>query len=492
MSVDAVVRGRSQLVSFAKRITDLAAKNGDAPAVMLDDEVLSWSDLETRANRLARDLASRGVQSGEMVTIALPNGPSWFVAFAAAWKIGAVPQPVSPKLPLVELERITKLAGSKAVIGGPSEGRVAEVMLPVDYEAPETFDSGPLSDAISPAWKAPTSGGSTGLPKLIVAGAPSLLNLDATPPWELRTGGCLVMPGPLYHNGPLMWSWQALLWDSSVVVLPKFDSEATLAAITRHRADVVYLVPTMMKRILRLPEERRNQYDVSSLRAVWHMAEPCPDWLKQQWIDWLGAEKIFEVYGGTEAISATVINGTEWLAHRGSVGKPSMGEFMICDEKGAEVPAGTLGEIWHRSSGKRQPYRYVGADARVREDGWESLGDMGWVDEDGYLYLGDRKSDMILSGGANVYPSEVEGQLQEHPNVHSCAVIGLPDDDLGQRVHAIVQADAGITAEDLVAFLGERLVRYKVPRTFEFVSEPLRDDAGKVRRTALRSARAEA
>jgi bile acid-coenzyme A ligase len=345
---------------------------------------------------------------------------------------------------------------------------------------------------VSPAWKAPTSGGSTGLPKLIVAGAPSILKLDTTPPWELRPGGCLVMPGPLYHNGPLMCSWQALLWDSQVVVLPRFDSQATLAAVARHHADVMYLVPTMMKRIIRLPDEVRNAYDVSSLRAVWHMAEPCPEWLKQRWIDWLGVEKIFEVYAGTEAISATVINGTEWLAHRGSVGKPSMGELMICDETGNEVPPGALGEIWHRSGRKRPSYRYVGASARVREDGWESLGDMGWVDEDGYLYLRDRKSDMILSGGANVYPSEVEGQLQEHPGVHSCAVIGLPDDDLGQRVHAIVQADDDVAADDLVAFLGERLVRYKVPRSFEFVKEPLRDDAGKVRRTALRSERADA
>jgi bile acid-coenzyme A ligase len=485
---------RPELVSFAQRITNLAEKNGDAPAVTLEtltpeEGTLSWRELEARANRLGRDLAARGVQTGDMVTIALPNGPAWFIAFAAAWKIGAVPQPVSSGLPQPELERITELAGSKAVIGVPSDSNVADVTLPAEYEAPRTFESTPLPDAVSPAWKAPTSGGSTGLPKLIVAGAPSLLKVDTTPPWELRPGGCLVMPGPLYHNGPLMWSWQSLLWDSRVVVLPRFDSEATLTAIERHRADVVYLVPTMMKRIVRLPDDVRKAYDLSSLRAVWHMAEPCPEWLKQQWIDWLGEEKIFEVYGGTEAISATVITGTEWLAHRGSVGKPSMGELMICDEQGNEVRAGILGEIWHRSGRKRSSYRYVGASGRVREDGWESLGDMGSLDEDGYLYLGDRVTDMILSGGANVYPSEVESQLEEHPAVVSCAVIGLPDDDRGQRVHAIVQAGEGATSDDLVAFLGDRLARYKIPRSFEFVKEPLRDDTGKVCRSALRSQR---
>jgi bile acid-coenzyme A ligase len=481
-----------EFISFSRRITELAAKNGDAPAVTLEDYTVSWRELEARANRLARDLATRGVGTGDMVTIAVPNSPEWFIAFAAAWKIGAVPQPVSYRLPPPELKRILELAGSKVVIGGPAGLDTDALRLPADYDPPTSLDSAPLPDVLSPAWKAPTSGGSTGLPKLIVAGAPSVLKIDTEPPWRMRAGDCLVMPGPLYHNGPLMWSWQALLWDARVVVMPRFDAEATLAAIERHRGNVILLVPTMMKRIIRLPEHARTKYDVSTLRVVWHMGEPCPEWLKQQWIDWLGAEKIYEVFGGTEAIAATQISGTEWLAHRGSVGKPMMGEIMICDEHGNEVPPGTMGEIWLKSGFTRPGYKYVGADARARPGGWESLGDMGKVDEGGYLYLGDRKTDMILSGGANVYPNEVEGQLQEHPGVLSCAVIGLPDDDLGQRVHAIVQAEASVTTSELVAFLEGRLVRYKVPRTFEFVDQPLRDDAGKVRRSALRSERVNA
>lgn len=477
-----------EFVTFARRVTDLAAKNGDAPAVTCEGSVISWRQLEERANRLARDLAERGVGVGDMVTVAVPNSPEWYIAFAAAWKIGAIPQPVSPRLPVPELERIVGLARSKLVLGGPAQLDSA-VTLPADYDAPARFDSDPLPDVLSPAWKAPTSGGSTGQPKLIVAGAPSILKLDTDPPWELRPGGCMVMPGPLYHNGPLLWSWLALLWDSQVALLPKFDAEATLAAVDRHGADVLYLVPTMMKRIIRLPQDVRDSYDVSTLRAVWHMGEPCPEWLKQQWIDWLGPERIFETYGGTEAISATTITGPEWLAHRGSVGLPLMGEFMVCDEDGKELPPDTMGELWHRAAGKRAPYRYIGADARSRDDGWESLGDMGKIDADGYLYLGDRMTDMILSGGANVYPNEVEAQLQEHPGVLSCVVIGLPDDDLGQRVHAIVQAADGVTQADLVTFTEGRLVRYKVPRSIEFVDHPLRDDAGKVRRSALRDAR---
>jgi bile acid-coenzyme A ligase len=234
----------------------------------------------------------------------------------------------------------------------------------------------------------------------------------------------------------------------------------------------------------------RQKYDLSSLRVIWHLAEPCPPWLKEAWIEWLGSERIFELYAGTEAQAATVITGAQWLEHRGSVGRPLSGSVSITDEKGNEVPAGVEGEVWLKSGLEVPTYHYIGAEARVREGGWESLGDNGWLDEDGYLYLGDRTTDMILTGGSNVYPAEVEAAIAEHPAVQSCAVIGLPDDDLGNVVHAIVEADPdAIQVDELLVFLGERLVRYKVPRSVEIVNEPLRDDAGKVRRGALRAAR---
>jgi bile acid-coenzyme A ligase len=275
-----------------------------------------------------------------------------------------------------------------------------------------------------------------------------------------------------------------------VVLLPRFDPEGTLHAVQEHRGTVLYMVPTMMKRIWRLPDDVRLGFDLSSLRVVWHLAEPCPEWLKQCWIDWLGAERIYELYAGTEAQTATIITGPEWLAHRGSVGRPQPGTVKITDDDGNEVPVGTQGEVWMRNPRDTPTYHYVGASARTLDGGWESLGDMGRLDDDGYLYLGDRAADMILSGGANIYPAEVEAALQEHEGVHSCAVIGLPDDDKGNSVHAIIEADpTTVDLDELKQFLGERLVVYKVPRTFEFVSTPLRDDAGKVRRSALRAER---
>ncbi|HEX9257905.1 MAG TPA: AMP-binding protein, partial [Acidimicrobiales bacterium] len=315
-------------ISFARRLADLAAADPDRVAITCADRAITRGGLEEAADALARDLMSRGVVTGSMVTIALPNSIDWFVAYSACWKLGAIPQPVSARLPHRELAAIVELADPPVVLGVESGTFAGRVCLPMGYEPPPVpVGAEPLPDAVSPAWKAPTSGGSTGRPKLIVSGDPALVDVSAGPPLLMREGGCLVMPGPLYHNGPAVWSCQALLWGNHIVLLPRFDAEATLAAIAEHQADVVYMVPTMMKRIWRLPEEVRESYDMSSLRIVWHLAEPCPEWLKQVWIDWLGADRIVELYAGTEGQAATIITGPEWLAHRGSVGRVAAGEI---------------------------------------------------------------------------------------------------------------------------------------------------------------------
>jgi bile acid-coenzyme A ligase len=450
---------------------------------------MSRTDLLKAGYNLAVYLHNQGVREDDMVTVAVPNSIDFFIAYIAAWRLGATPQPISSRLPQRELDAIIELAKSSAVIG-VEEGSVANrVCVPTGFRAPDA-DASHLPYVLSKAWKAPTSGGSTGRPKLIVSGDPAALDPDAPLPLLMQKGGCLVMPGPLYHNGPAVWSCQAWLNGLHVVLLPRFDATGTLEAIQKYKGTVLYMVPTMMKRITRLPEEERLSFDLSSLQVVWHLAEPCPEWLKQEWIDWLGAERIFELYAGTEAQTATIITGHEWLAHRGSVGKTVPGTVKITNEDGTELPAGEMGEVWMRSLRGTPTYKYVGATARTLEGGWESLGDMGYLDVEGYLYLGDRAADMILSGGANIYPAEIESAIQEHPAIKSCAVIGFPDEDKGNVIHAIVEADPSEISEvDLKTFLGERLVIYKVPRTFEYVDFALRDDAGKVRRSALRAER---
>jgi bile acid-coenzyme A ligase len=342
----------------------------------------------------------------------------------------------------------------------------------------------------SPNFKAPMSGGSTGRPKLIVATNPAevegLALLGSV--MRIKVEDTSLITAPMHHNGPFLTSTASLATGGHVILPGRFDAETTLQLIEQHRVGWSYLVPTMMSRISKLPDDVRRKYDLDSLHTVMHMAAPCPPYLKQAWIDWLGPERIMELYAGTEAQAATFISGVEWLEHRGSVGKPLIGQMQICDPDGIPLPAGEVGEVWMKSDAG-PTYKYIGADARAREDGWESLGDLGWMDADGYLYLNDRLTDMVLVGGSNVYPAEVEAALDEHPSVMSSCVIGLPDDDLGNRLHALVQVSDGVSDEDLQAWCGQRLTKYKVPRTFERVDEALRDDAAKVRRSQLRAER---
>jgi bile acid-coenzyme A ligase len=469
------------LISYAQRLHDQAEADPDHLAVTDEWRSITRRDLDRLANRIARALAAQGVVQNDRVTIALPNSVEFVATMIACWNLGATVQPVSARLPERELDAIIGLASPRVVVREPV--------------AVDGFDDAPLPDATSNPWKAMTSGGSTGRPKLIEATQPGMIDAEAQPLLMMTPGGTHMMPGPLYHNGPFMWTTTALLAGNHVVLGGRFDAETTLQLIDRWHPDSMYVVPTMMSRISKLPDDVRDRYDTSSLKVIWHLAAPCPPWLKEEWIEWFGASAIWELYAGTEAQAATIINGTEWLQHRGSVGRVDTEKFLIVDDDGNEVDRGVVGEIYMRAStdGSVSTYRYVGAEAKTleREGGWESLGDMGMIDADGYLYLSDRQTDMILAGGANIYPAEIEAALDEHPHVRSSAVIGLPDDDLGNRVHAIIHTDNGapIDADDLRAHLAERLVRYKIPRSFEFTDEPLRDDAGKVRRTALRAER---
>ena len=461
------------LISYPSRLAAHAAANPEHLALTLDTNgeriSVTRAELEALANRTAHALAAMGVGQDDVVTIALPNGIAFVATTIACWKLGAVPQPVSARLPKRELEAIIELAGSRVV-----------VQAPIDVDG---FPTDPLPDAVSNPYKAMTSGGSTGRPKLILANQPSLIDADAAPLLGMRLDGTHLMPGPLYHNGPFIWTMTALLAGNHVVLGGKFDAEHTMQLIDEFHPDSLYLVPTMMARISKLPPATRDRYDVSSLQVVWHLAAPCPPWLKEEWINWLGADTIWELYGGTEAQAATIITGREWMEHRGSVGRVNVTQFRILRADGTEAGPEEVGEVFMRPSEDEnvRTYRYVGAEARRIAGGWESLGDMGRLDADGYLYLSDRQTDMILAGGANIYPAEIEAALDEHERVTSCAVIGLPDDDLGNIVHAIVQTDDGspIDLDELRAHFGERLVRYKVPRTFEFTDEPLRNDAAR-------------
>ena len=255
------------VVSYSLRLRQLAESHADRPAVTCGDESVTYAQLAELIDDLAVDLRDRGVRPGDMVTIALPNSVDWFVAFAAAWRLGATPQPVSARLPQREIDAIVELADPSAVLGVPADSIPGRICLPIGYRAPARPADAVLEELVSKEWKAPTSGGSTGRPKLIVSGDPAAFDPEVPSSILLGATGPMIMPGPLYHNGPLIWSVQGLLYGNGVAVLPRFDAEATLAAIEQHHGEVVYMVPTMMKRIWRLPEDVRLGYDLSSLQV---------------------------------------------------------------------------------------------------------------------------------------------------------------------------------------------------------------------------------
>lgn len=463
-------------------------------AITHGEDALTWEQLERNANRRARAFAARGVKPGDFVAIGLPNGNTFFETSFAVWKCGATPTSLTWRLPRGEAAAVLDILKPSLVVGGQPDWN-APNSLPVDFE-PEGFSDEPVDNPVARYWKAMTSGGSTGRPKVILDHQPAVVETSVDQRLGIVRNVSLLNPGPLYHNAPFIISHTALFAGGRLTGMVKFDAEETLRLIEQNGVQWVNFVPTMMHRIWALPDEVRNRYDVSSLHTVFHMAAPMPAWLKEKWIEWLGPEKIWELYGGTEAQGACVINGVEWLEHRGSVGKIlETSRLRIIGEDGNDVPVGETGEIYFLpNDGAGCTYHYLGADPKRRADGWESLGDIGRLDADGYLYLGDRLADMILRGGANIYPAEVEAAVSAHPEVRSCVVVGLPDPEFGQRVHAILEltegADAQAVADGMGDFLDDRLSRYKHPESFEIVSVGLRDDSGKVRRTLLRDERA--
>jgi bile acid-coenzyme A ligase len=458
----------------------------DGLAISYPGQTLSWAELEVRTATRARRLVQLGVKPNDLVAVALPNGVEHHVSCFAAWRAGATPCILPTRLPGRELAEIVQLAAPRVLIrdgGDPVDGviQMAENTVDAPVDLPP--------DLAAAHWKAVASGGSTGRPKLIIDHAEARWDerLEGiTALVRLPRGGVMLNPGPLYHNAPFLFTSLALLAGTRVVGMNRFDPEEALRLIERERVEWACMVPTMMHRIWNLPPEVKAGYDLSSLRTLIHMAAPCPPWLKRAWIDWLGPGRILELYAGTEG-AALLITGEEWLRKPGSVGKATAG-LSVRDEAGEACAPGVVGEVFFAPEAAAR-FHYIGAEPRLDAGGRMSLGDLGWLDEDGYLYLSDRRTDLILRGGANIYPAEVEAALIEHPAVCDAVVLGLPCEDYGARVHAIVQLADETTPAEIDAFVRARLAGYKCPETYEVVDAPLRDDAGKVRRAALRDER---
>lgn len=464
-----------------------AGDEGGNDAIRYPDGAISWREFETRTAALARRLIDSGVNADDMVAVALPNGIDHHVASFAVWRAGATPCILPAKLPGREFAQLIALARPRGLIGGG--GEIPDAVVRIDADAGNRRVD--LADDMAAAhWKAVTSGGSTGRPKLIVDHAEARFGDRLAGICDLAgipRGGVILNPGPLYHNAPFLFTSLALLCGTRVVGMYRFDAEEALRLIESEKVEWVCMVPTMMHRIWSLPADVRTKYDLSSLRRVLHLAAPCPPWLKHAWIDWLGADRIVEIYDGTEGPS-TMITGEEWLRKPGSVGRVSRDAVTILGEAGRLCAPGEVGEIFFAPDAVER-FHYIGADRRTDESGRMSLGDLGYLDEEDYLFLSDRRTDLVLRGGANIYPAEVEAALIEHPSVIDAVVIGLPCDELGARVHAIVRLADGVSTEALDSFVRGRIAGYKCPASYEVTDTDLRDDAGKVRRSALRDER---
>ncbi|MBD2857732.1 AMP-binding protein [Spongiibacter sp. KMU-158] len=448
-------------------------------------EQYSRKTLDDWSNKLAHLLKEQGVNKADKVAINLPNCAEHIVATLAAFKLGACPTPVNDRLPQNERDALIELAAPAVIISDAEELDGISCKQMADLE---NYPSTALEDAVPQPTKAIASGGSTGKPKLIVS--PGAFQF----PWQghplasvldYRPGDLVYSPGPLYHNQAFFFSQISLFQGAAIALNERFNAEQALDFIEQYQPTILNMVPTMMQRMLR--SEGFEQRNLSSIRCLWHLAAPCPDWAKLGWMDAIGNERVWELLAATEITGITTISGTDWLTHRGSVGRGFMTDIVIIGEDGQPCPTGEVGEIYTRFGDGSPQYQYLGAKPLSEYgDGFRSVGDLGRVDDEGYLYLADRRTDLIISGGANIYPAEVESVISSHPAVKDVAVIGLPDEDLGRRVHAVIETDdEQLSAEIIGQLCEQQLVRYKVPRSFEFVAALPRNEAGKIRRSAL-------
>ncbi len=485
----------------------------DHPAVIMapSGEVVTYRQLDERSNQLAHLWYERGLRPGDHIAILLENHPRYFDVVWAALRSGLYFTPVNWHLTGAEVTYIIHDCGARVVVTAATMAeRVAgvrvEIPLVIDGDIPgwERYDDAVASQPTTPLAHQPDgtgmyySSGTTGKPKGIVFPPSNRMVFDEHPVLAHKTPltngpeDIYLSPAPLYHTAPLATCTFVHRAGGTAVVMERWDPLACLEAIEHYGVTSVQFVPTMFVRLLKLPPTQRLGYDLSTLRVVTHAAAPCPVGIKEQMMDWFGPI-IWEYYAGSENVGSTLISPQDWLSHPGSVGRPQFTTVHICDDDHQELPAGQVGNIWFDTPGAQ--FEYHGDPAKTAAarsaEGWFNLGDVGYLDDDGYLYLTDRQSFMIISGGVNIYPQEAENILILHPAVADAAVIGVPNDEFGEEVKGIVQlldstAASPAMEADLLAFCRQHLAAFKCPRTIDFEAELPRQDTGKLYKRLLK------
>jgi long-chain acyl-CoA synthetase len=494
-----------------------AQSKPQAPAVIMagSGEVMSFGELNARSNQLAHCFRAAGLQRGDHVALFMENQIHYMEVVWAAMRSGLYVTAINSFLTPGEVSYIVEDCGAGAFITSKAK---TETVSQIDFPELVTtrlmiggtvpgFDSYeeviaafPITNIVdeSTGTMMLYSSGTTGRPKgvkrklpTVVPGEPDPSILPFKALYNFREEMVYLSPAPMYHAAPLAYSLWAQMYGGAVVIMERFDPLEALALIERYHVTHSQWVPTMFVRMLKLSEEERSRHDLSSLEVAIHAAAPCPVPVKHQMIEWWGP-KLYEYYAGTEGNGSTIINSQEWLKKPGSVGRSAVAKLHILDEEFNELPAGSEGTVWFSGGGDFEYHNAPEKNAEShRTGGLSTLGDVGYVDEDGYLFLTDRKAYMIIAGGVNIYPREIEDILVTHPAVADVAVFGIPNEDLGEEVKAVVQpvdmAAAGPElAVELLAFCAQHLARFKVPRTLDFEAELPRLPTGKLYKRILR------
>lgn len=473
--------------------------------LVFGDLVRTGAELDARAAGLAGGLAASGLTEGDVVAALLPNDPACIDLILACRLAGTYYCALNWHLAPAETAYILADSQARLLLADPALATHVTTALPVlttgpvyeDWLAHQPPYAGP---AVSPRAHMAYTSGTTGRPKGVrrlpvpLAEWPEAqekLRAVVRQTMGLAPGGRALMPAPLYHSAPSVFTQNALQLCNLFVLMPRFDAEQTLALIERHRIDTIYLVPIMYSRLLALPAATRARYDVSSLRFVASTGAPCAPEVKRAIIEWFGPV-VYETYASSEAGMITVASPDEALRRPGTAGLPvGPASIRILAEDGAPCPPGIVGQIYvHQPAYPDFTYNNLpGARAAIERDGYVTLGDMGYLDADGYLFVSDRASDMVISGGVNIYPVEIEHALRSLPEVADCAVFGVPDAEYGERLHAVLQLAPGpdLTAEDVIQRLRGQLAGFKIPRSISFMETLPRDANGKLAKRHLRA-----
>ena len=495
-----------------------AQTNPDKPAYIMaaSGEVVTYRQLDQQSNRIAQLFRARGLKPGDHIALFLENNPRFFEICWGAQRAGLIYTAISSRLTSAEVDYIVTDCGAKLFVTSKYLADKAAELVPLMKDAPHrfmidgtipgyesweetvaSFPATPIADQTA-GHDMLYSSGTTGRPKGVMPVVePQAIDFDnpllavTRKLYGINADTIYLSPAPLYHAAPMRFNMSVMRLGGTSVIMENFDAEEFLKLVPKHKITHTQVVPTMFVRFLKLPEEVRTRHDMSSLTCAIHAAAPCPIPTKEAMMAWWGPI-IWEYYGGTEGNGLTICNAQEWLAHKGTVGRAVIGKLKICDDAGNELPTGESGTVYFAEG---RPFAYHNDPKKTEESrhpqGWTTLGDVGYVDDDGFLHLTDRKAFMIISGGVNIYPQECENLLINHPKVIDCAVFGVPNDDFGEEVKAVVQprnmAEAGPElAEELIAYCKRNLSAIKCPRSIDFEPELPRHPTGKLYKRLLR------